>query len=288
MDRRKFLGTTLGAVTAGTLFSRDARAAAGRKIDHLGVQLYTVRNQMKEDFEGTLAKVAGVGYKEVEFAGYFGHSPQDVRAILDRHGLTAPSTHVPYSSFGDQWPQIIENSKVMGHKYIINPSIDEAVRNQPDGWKQAAATLNKAGAVSKKAGVQLGYHNHWIEFRPTADGKLPYDILLAECDPDLVKMEMDICWVKVGGHDPVTYLKKYPGHFPLVHVKDMTKFPKPGDVAQKTENQNMTDVGSGVSDWKRIFGSAKGIEYYIVEHDDAQAPFESIKNSYNYLKNLRF
>jgi sugar phosphate isomerase/epimerase len=288
MDRRKFLGTTLGAVTAGTLFSRDARAAAGRKIDHLGVQLYTVRNQMKEDFEGTLAKVAGVGYKEVEFAGYFGHSPQDVRAILNRHGLTAPSTHVPYSSFGDQWPQIIENSKVMGHEYIINPSIDEAVRNQPDGWKQAAATLNKAGAVSKKAGVQLGYHNHWIEFRPTADGKLPYDILLAECDPDLVKMEMDICWVKVGGHDPVTYLKKYPGRFPLVHVKDMTKFPKPGDVVQKTENQNMTDVGSGVSDWKRIFGSAKGIEYYIVEHDDAQAPFESIKNSYNYLKNLRF
>jgi sugar phosphate isomerase/epimerase len=288
MDRRKFLGTTLGAVTAGTLFSRDARAAAGRKIDHLGVQLYTVRNQMKEDFEGTLAKVAGVGYKEVEFAGYFGHSPQDVRAILNRHGLTAPSTHVPYSSFGDQWPQIIENSKVMGHEYIINPSIDEAVRNQPDGWKQAAATLNKAGAVSKKAGVQLGYHNHWIEFRPTADGKLPYDILLAECDPDLVKMEMDICWVKVGGHDPVTYLKKYPGRFPLVHVKDMTKFPKPGDVVQKTENQNMTDVGSGVTDWKRIFGSAKGIEYYIVEHDEAAMPFESIKNSYNYLKNLRF
>ena len=288
MDRRKFLGTTLGAVTAATLFSRDARAAAGRKIDHLGVQLYTVRNQMKEDFEGTLAKVAGVGYKEVEFAGYFGHSPQDVRAILNRHGLTAPSTHVPYSSFGDQWPQIIENSKVMGHKYIINPSIDEAVRNQSDGWKQAAATLNKAGAVSKKAGVQLGYHNHWIEFRPTADGKLPYDILLAECDPDLVKMEMDICWVKVGGHDPVTYLKKYPGHFPLVHVKDMTKFPKPVDVVQKTENQNMTDVGSGVTDWKRIFGSAKGIEYYIVEHDEAAMPFESIKNSYNYLKNLRF
>jgi len=288
MDRRKFLGTTLGAVTAATLFNREAWATASRKIDHLGVQLYTVRNQMKEDFEGTLAKVAGVGYKEVEFAGYFGRSPQDVRAILDRHGLTAPSTHVPYSSFGDQWPQIIENSKVMGHKYIINPSIDEAVRNQPDGWKTAAATLNKAGAVSKKAGVQLGYHNHWIEFRPTADGKLPYDILLAECDPDLVKMEMDICWVKVGGHDPVTYLKKYPGHFPLVHVKDMTKFPKPGDVVQKTENQNMTDVGSGVTDWKRIFGSAKGIEYYIVEHDEAAMPFESIKNSYNYLKNLRF
>jgi len=288
MDRRKFLGTALGAVTAATLFNREGLAAANQRIHHLGVQLYTVRVQMKEDFEGTLAKVAGIGYKEVEFAGYFGRSPQDVRAILDRHGLTAPSTHVPYSSFGDQWPQIIENSKVMGHKYIINPSIDEAVRNQPDGWKRAAETFNKAGAVSKKAGVQLGYHNHWIEFRPTADGKLPYDILLEECDPDLVKMEMDICWVKVAGHDPLTYLQKYPGRFPLVHVKDMKKFPEPTAVTQQTENQNMTDVGSGATDWKRLFSSAKGIQYYIVEHDETSTPFESIKNSYSYLKNLRF
>ena len=288
MDRRKFLGTALGAVTAATLLNRQGWAAANHRIHHLGLQLYTVRNQMKQDFEGTLAKVADVGYKEVEFAGYFDRSPQDVRTILDRHGLTAPSAHIPYSSFGDQWPQIIENSKIMGHKYLINPSIDEAVRNQPDGWKHAAATLSNAGAVSKKAGVQLGYHNHWNEFRRTADGKLPYDILLAECDPGLVKMEMDICWVKVGGYDPVAYLKKYPGRFPLVHVKDMTRFPDPAAVTQKVENQNMTDVGSGPTDWKRIFASATGIEYYIVEHDDAQAPFESIKNSYNYLKTLQF
>jgi sugar phosphate isomerase/epimerase len=288
MDRRTFLGTTLGALTATTLLNRKGWAASDHRIEHLGVQLYTVRAQMKDDFEGTLAKVAAVGYREVEFAGYFDHSPQDVRAILDRHGLVAPSTHLPWSSFGDQWPQIIENSKVIGHKYIINPWIENAVRDQPDGWKHAADTLNKAGEVSKKAGIQLGYHNHWIEFRPGAEGRLPYDILLAELDPNLVKMEMDICWVYVSGHDPLPYLEKYPGRFPLVHVKDMTKLPDPNVVTQKTETQNMTDVGSGVIDWKNIFSHAKGIEYYIVEHDETSTPFVSIKESYDYLRNLRF
>lgn len=278
----------MGTLTAATLLDRAGWAQDNRRIEHLGVQLYTVRTQMKEDFEGTLAKVAAVGYKEVEFAGYFDHSPKDVRAILDRHGLVAPSTHVPYSSFGDQWPQVIENSKIMGHKYIVNPWIDNAVRDQPDGWKHAAETFNKAGAVSKKAGIQLAYHNHWIEFRPLADGKLPYDILLAEFDPELVKMEMDICWVYVSGHDPIPYLKKYPGRFPLVHVKDMTKLPDPNVVTQKTETENMTDVGSGVIDWKKIFSQAQGIKYYIVEHDETSTPFVSIKNSYDYLKNLRF
>lgn len=288
MDRRTFLGTTLGALTAATLLNRKSWAASEHKIDHLGVQLYTVRALMKDDFEGTIAKVAEVGYKEVEFAGYFNHSPQEVRAVLDRHGLTAPSTHLPWNSFGDQWSQIVENSKVIGHKYIINPWIENAVRDQPDGWKHAADTLNKAGKVSKKAGIQLGYHNHWIEFRPLADGKLPYDILLAELDPDLVKMEMDICWVYVSGHDPIPYLKKYPGRFPLVHVKDLSKFPVPTVVTQKTETENMVNVGQGPTDWKKVFSQAKGIEYYIVENDQPKNAFEDIKISYNYLKNLRF
>jgi sugar phosphate isomerase/epimerase len=288
MDRRTFLGTTFGALTAATLLTRDGWAASEHKIQHLGVQLYTVRTVMPLDFEGTLAKVADVGYKEVEFAGYFDHSPQDVRAILDRHGLLAPSTHLPWSSFGDQWPQIVENSKIIGHKYIINPWIDNAVRDKPDGWKHAADTLNKAGEVSRKAGIQLGYHNHWIEFRPLADGKLPYDILLAELDPDLVKMEMDICWVYVSGHDPISYLKKYPGRFPLVHVKDLKKFPDPATVTQKTETENMVDVGRGPTDWKKVFSAAKGIEYYIVENDAPKNAFEDIKISYDYLKNLRF
>jgi sugar phosphate isomerase/epimerase len=288
MDRRTFLGTTLGTLAATTLLNRKGWAANDHKIEHLGVQLYTVRTLMPLDFEGTLAKVADVGYKEVEFAGYFNHSPQEVRAVLDRHGLTAPSTHLPWTSFGDQWPQIVENSKIIGHKYIVNPWIENAVRDQPDGWKHAADILNKAGEVSKKAGIQLGYHTHWIEFRALPDGKLPYDILLAELDPSLVKMEMDICWVYVSGHDPLTYLKKYPGRFPLVHVKDMTKFPDPTVVTQKTETENMVDVGQGPTDWKKLFSQAKGIEYYIVENDAPKNAFEDIKISYDYLKNLRF
>jgi sugar phosphate isomerase/epimerase len=286
MDRRKFLGT----MTAATILSsRLGWAAASHHIEHLGVQLYTVRKQMKDDFEGTLAKVAAAGYREVEFAGYFDHSSKDVRAILDRHGLIAPSAHIPYKSLSESWPKVLEDSKVIGHKYIINAWVDEQVRNQPDGWKHVAETFNRAGEASKKAGIQFAYHNHWIEFRPV-DGKLPYDILLQECDPNLVKMEMDLCWIIISGHDPVPYFQKYPGRFPLVHVKDMKKLPAaPDALTQKIENKDMTEVGSGVIDWKKIFAhSEAGIKYYIVEHDDSPTPFESIKTSYQYLKNLKF
>jgi sugar phosphate isomerase/epimerase len=273
MDRRSFLGT----VTAAGILSNRLAWAAEKKIEKVGVQLYTVRDQLKEDFAGTIAKVAKIGYREVEFAGYFDHSPQDVRRLLDENGLASPSAHIDYDHITTKLPEVIEAAKVVGHTYIVCPHISEELRSDDAGWKKVAQALNKAGAETKKAGIQLAYHNHNFEFK-TFDGKSGYDILLAESDPKLVKMEMDLYWTVKGGADPLKYFTKFPGRFPLVHLKDMDKA---GDFAE---------VGSGTIDWKPIFAKSQeaGIKHYFVEQDQSKDPFASIKSSYEFLHDLRF
>jgi len=275
MNRRTFLGT----VTAATLLTRRfSWAADNGKIDKIGVQLYTVRNLMKEDFDGTLAKVAGIGYREVEFAGYFERSPKDVKASLDRAGLVSPSAHFDYGYLGDKWPGILEGAHVIGQQYIVCPWIDEKIRKQPGSWQRAAETFNRAGEAAKKAGIQFAYHNHWFEFVPV-DGKLPYDILLKETDPNLVKMEMDLFWTIKGGGDPLAYFDRYPGRFPLVHMKGRDK------------SGNMSPLAADNSiDWKALLAQSEkaGIQHYFVEHDKPKAPLDSIRASFQYLEQLRF
>jgi len=281
MKRRTFVGM----LSAAALANRFSWAMAAHGIERIGVQLYTVRDLLKKDFAGTLARVAKIGYKEVEFAQYFedpsnlNPSPKRTRESLDVDGLVAPSTHVPYKALSaENWPRVLDAAKVIGLKYIVNPSIDRDVLQHPDGWKRAAETFNRAGAESQKTGIQFAYHNHVEEFKPLPDGKLPYDVLLAESDPKLVKMEMDLGWAHEARIDPLAYFAKYPGRFPLVHVKDFDK------------NDQMTEVGSGAIDWKKILAKSDqaGIKHYFVEHDEPKQPFESIQTSYQYLKKLRF
>ncbi len=291
MNRRTFL-ETVTTVAAGTLLSaRMGWAAAGHKIKKVGVQLYTVRDLMKDDFEGTIAKVAQIGYKEVEFAGYFGRTGQQVRAVLEKNGLTAPATHVQYDELDDKFPSVIETSKAIGLQYIVCPWIPEDLRKSPDIWKKAAEKFNHCGEQSKKAGLQFAYHNHWFEFLPV-DGKLPYDELLKECDAKLVKMEMDLCWITAAGADPLKYFNEYPGRFPLVHVKDIKSLPKvtTGGGQNFGDTADLTSVGNGIIDWKKIFAQSDkaGIKHYIVEHDKPENPMESIKASYEYLSKLTF
>jgi len=292
MNRRTFLETAGTLTAASLLSSRVGWAAGDHKIDRIGVQLYTVRDLMKDDFDGTIAKVAGIGYKEVEFAGYFGRTGQQVRAVLDKNGLSAPSTHVQYDELDGKFPSVIETSKAIGLEYIICPWIPEDLRKSPDVWRKAAEKFNRCGEQSKKAGIQFGYHNHWFEFLPV-NGKLPYDELLKECDANLVKMEMDLCWITVAGGDPIKYFEKYPGRFPLVHAKDMKKLPKISTAGGQDFGdslKDMTSVGDGIIDWKRIFSYSEtaGIKHYIVEHDKPADPMASITASYQYLHNLRW
>jgi sugar phosphate isomerase/epimerase len=291
MNRRTFLETATTVTAATLLTSKLGWAAAEHKIENLGVQLYTVRDQMKVSFYETLAKVASIGYKEVEFAGYFGLTPKQVRDALENNHLTAPSTHVQYDELDDKFPAVIEASKTIGLKYIVCPWIPEELRKSPDIWKQAADKFNRCGEATKKAGIQFAYHNHWFEFLPV-DGKLPYDELLKLCDADLVKMEMDLCWITAAGSDPVKYFNAYPGRFPLVHVKDLKTLPHitAGGSQNYGDTVDLTEVGSGLVDWKKIFAESEkaGIKHYIVEHDHPKQPFDSIAGSYGYLNKLRW
>ncbi|HET9409853.1 MAG TPA: sugar phosphate isomerase/epimerase [Candidatus Sulfotelmatobacter sp.] len=293
INRRTFIGTT-AAVTVSTLFTNKfAWADEEHRIEAIGLQLYTVRKNMKHDFEGTLAKVASIGYKEIEFAGYFKHTPQQVRTLIDKYSLTSPACHLDYDVFTDEnLPQQIESAKVIGQSYLVNPWIPEKQRKTQDHWKRVAERFNHVGELCKNAGLEFAYHNHWFEFIPL-EGKLPYDTLLESTDPNLVKMEMDLCWVTVGGGDPLKYFDRYPGRFPLVHVKDVKKLPKvtaSGGRDFGSSMKDMTEVGSGIIDWKRIFAQSEkaGIKHYIVEHDQPRQPFESIKTSYEYLRQLRW
>jgi len=162
MNRRTFIGNSVAATllasrstlltgaTATTAAGAGGAAETSHKLDRIGVQLYTVRDMMKTDFEGTLAKVAAVGYNEVEFAGYFDHQPKEIRAALDRVHLTAPSEHVSYEVVQNKWPETLEAAHVVGHTFVVCPSIDEADRKKTAGYKRAAEVFNRAGEASKR------------------------------------------------------------------------------------------------------------------------------------------
>lgn len=275
--RREFV-KTLGAVGVGLACSGGLRTAHSARLDKIGLQLYTVRDKMKEDFEGTLAHVAQIGYKEVEFAGYFSHSPADVKAILDRHGLSAPSTHIPFEN-DDQWKAALAAAKSIGHEYIVMPWIPAERRKTLDDWKNFAQVFNHAGQMAHDAGIQFAYHNHDFEF-PKMDGQVPYDVLLQSTDPKLVQLEIDLYWMTKGGQDPLDYFARWPGRIPLVHVKDSAGPP----------DHKMVDVGQGKIDWKRIFAKKDqaGIKHFFVEHDQPPQPFDDIAVSYRTLKALEF
>ena len=284
----------LGTLSAGVM---AARSVFGATVKQVGVQLYTVRGDLAKDFDGTLAQVAAIGYKEVEFAGYFGHTPQQVQESLKRHGLVSPSAHLDFAivSNPEKWKQALDDAATIGQKFLVNPWIDESMRNEPGVWKRIADVYNTAGAAAKAHGIQFCYHNHNFEFyaSPGADGKLPFDVLLDSCEPKLVKMELDLCWISAAGKDPLEYFHRYAGRFPLVHVKGLRKVPAASETPVPIDKvlPDVTDVGhDDVVDWKRIFAKSKeaGIQHYFVEHDIPKDPAASLKASYEYLSHLSF
>jgi sugar phosphate isomerase/epimerase len=280
--RRNFLAT-LGVAALG-IASRDAVGATEilaprRKLKKVGLQLYSVRDLMKADLPGTLAKVAAIGYKEVEFAGYFGRTPAEIRDLLRRDGLTSPSTHLPFDSLETTWQKQLDDAKAIGHHWTTIAFIPAEKRQTLDDWKRHAATFNRAAAQAKAAGLRFAYHNHDFEFK-AIDGTRPFDILLKETDPSLVDFEMDLYWVVFGGGNPIELFNQYPKRFALAHVKDSSAPP----------DRKMVDVGQGTIDFRSIFAQSEkaGFKHYFVEHDQPADPIATIRNSYNYLHALRF
>lgn len=260
---------------SGVLASAGAAAGATPQAMPLGIQLYTLRSVMDKDLEGTIAEVARIGYREVELASLHGRSPAEMRAILDRHGLVAPSAHVGLDQIRARPDAVIADARTLGCQWITCPWIDEKERNA-DGFARVAQDLGSFAQRARRAGLGVAYHNHDFEFIPLPDGRLPYDVLLSSTDPSLVKMEMDLFWITKGGKDPLAYFARWPGRFPMVHVKDM-------DAAGHFAN-----VGTGTIDFRRIFAQAReaGIQHYFVEHDQPPAPLADAATSYAGLRRM--
>ena len=276
--RRDFLttlGVALGAASLGGARALGAENVA-RRLPRVGIQLYTLRDLMKTDVEGTLAHVARIGYREVEFAGYFGRTPAQIRDVLKANGLVSPSAHIPMPASDDVWKKALDDAKSIGHQWAVLPWLDPAIRKD---WSQLAGRFNALAALAKKAGLRFAYHNHDFEFAVVGEGTA-LDVLLAKTDPTLVDFEMDLYWVVKGGGDPLDLFRRHPHRFPLMHAKDATVAPE----------RKMADVGSGTIDFKKIFAQQKrsGMKHVYVERDDATDPMQSATNSYRHLSALKY
>jgi sugar phosphate isomerase/epimerase len=280
MNRRRFIESTVAGAVSGLCLNKLGVASAAGSVKKVGLQLYTVRREMEKDVEGTLAKVASIGYKEVEFAGYFNRTPEQIKTILKNNGLQAPSVHTTLNVINGSWQKTLEVTQAIGHKYLILAYLFPNERKSFDDYKRLVDVLNRAGEDCKKAGIQFGYHNHDFEFA-AMEGQMPFDYLLKQTDAKLVKIELDLYWITKARQQPEKYFAMYPGRFELFHVKDMDNTPK----------EFFAEVGRGLIDFKSIFQQSKkaGVKHYFVEQDETPgSPFDSIKISYDYLSKLKF
>jgi sugar phosphate isomerase/epimerase len=276
LDRRGFL--QLGAALLAVGLPSLRRPP---QLDPIGIQLYSLRREMAKDFEGTLARVAAIGYTEVEFAGYFDRTPTQVAEVLARAHLRAPSAHVPFPELRENWTRVLQAARVMGHRYLIIPAIPDEERATPQAMGRVAALFEQAGSEAKASGIRFGFHNHDVDFVAFdgAPGTTPFDILLDETSSGQVTFELDLYWITKAGRDPLEYFARYPGRFELVHVKDSAGAPE----------YRMVDVGRGTIDFRRIFARREqaGIRHYFVEHDDPADPLAFARASYEYLRGLK-
>jgi len=274
--RRTFLKqSSLAAAGAMILPSCGFASASEQKF---GVQLYSFRDAMAEDALGTLKQIASIGIKEIESARsnkghYYGLSPEEMKKACEDLGMSLKSGHV---ALDDNFQKTMEEAVVSGQPYLICSSMPS--RGQTvDNYKKVAEAFNKAGEDCKKLGLKFGYHNHEYEFE-SENGEVLYDVLMDNTDPDLVHMELDLGWVIVGGKDPLDYFKKYPGRFPLWHLKDMNMTKK-----------ESTEFGKGRLDIKTMMQNqeASGVKHIFIEQEEyASTPLQSMKHNMEFLKNL--
>lgn len=269
----------------------------------IGLQLYSVRTELENDFEGTLKKVAEMGYAGVEFAGLFDRSPAEIKALLAEFGLTPVSAHVPLADMLADMDQVIADYKEIGCRYIAIPYVDESYR---PGTPDYPETLKKIEGLGKKCaenGMVLMYHNHDFEF-VKIEGKYGLDVMYETVPAAYLQTELDTCWVNVGGEDPAKYIEKYSGRTPVVHLKDfvMKSREKPkklydligiddGGEEAAEEDFSFKPVGFGVQDMPAIIAAAErsGAKWLIVEQDRPDAgntELSAAEKSVAYLKSL--
>ncbi|GGN10553.1 sugar phosphate isomerase/epimerase [Actinoplanes campanulatus] len=295
LSRRNLLGAAAAGATATAIGSPAAAGGGGAAHrvprDQISVQLYTLRNQLAIDLEGSLAELAEIGYTRVEHAGFVGRTAAQFRAALDNAGLRATSGHagIPQPWNADTWKRTLDDAAVVGNRFIVHPYFGTGPSGPiRDGavYRAFAADLNSAGELARKAGLSFGYHNHHNEFlRQTGTEITGFDILTGETDPRLVHLEVDIYWAWRGAADPVDLIERNRRRIKQVHVKDMTV------------SSGFADPGDGLIDFERVFRRAHeaGLIEYIVERDDAGSPprtpeqaLDTARVGYQYLAGLRY
>jgi sugar phosphate isomerase/epimerase len=287
MQRRDFV-KSLVVSAASVSLAPSLFAAPPKQV--LGAQLWTIREALKKDLTGSLAKLAKLGYNEIELFGYdgtyWGKSPKEFSKICNDLGLTIISSHYETGRHDkakgtllNGWDKAMEDAAEMKIPYMICAWLYKEERASIDLYKALTDMLNKAGEACRKSQIQFGYHSHNFEFLPI-DGIVPYDLILQNTDKELVKMEADLFWITKAGVDPVAYFKKYPGRFPLWHVKDMER-----------GSEQFAEVGHGIIDFDRIFAERKtaGLEHWFVEQDQtSREPFESLAMSRDYILKKKY
>lgn len=276
-NRRTFLKTS--ALASAALVMLPSVTFAIKRKTAIGLQLYTVRNEMAADPTGTLEQVANIGYKHLETAGYsngkmYGFSGAEFKRIVEDLGMKNISGHMSLEVFQDSFDEALEFMVASGQQYAVLPWLAPEQRHSLDQYRQYASLLNQCAEKAKSANIQVCYHNHDFEFREI-EGELPIDVLLKEIDPGLVALELDLYWIVKAGLDPVTFFEANQNRIPLWHVKDMAN----------TDAGEFAEVGTGSIDYQRIFANAdvSGMKYFFVEQDQSMAPMKSIATSYNHL-----
>lgn len=281
MTSRRDVLRTLGVAALGATLPRSLHAFHGpeRALSGIGVQLYTLRSAMRADPEGTLARIASIGFKEIEWWGDFGRTPAQLRALLNQHGLSSPAAHIePRELQADRLPALLERAQVMGHKHLIVAWTPPAQRN-PDEFKRFAALLSEAGRSAASVGIRTGYHNHDFEFVPAGNSTL-LDLLITESDPAVVDFELDCFWAFKAGHDPLALLRQHASRITHLHIKDSAGPPA----------HRQMDVGDGVMDWKAIIdlGTASRVRNVFVEHDEPADAWATVSAGLAHLKRLGY
>lgn len=319
MKRRSFLKNTSAAATALSLFPGLVTSCDSKNLKSLGVQLFSLPKLLEKNFRGGIKILAKMGYKEIEMygpypfsvdsvkeewksltpqlgfsgSGYFGHTPQEVRAILNEYGIKATSAHTDMETLQNRMHQLGEAADQIGFEYIGLPAIPEDRRKALDSYKKVAEEFNYIGEQAKKMGLKFAYHNHGYGLQEM-DGQIPLNIILEQTDPSLVFFELDIYWTIAGGANPINYLESYPNRYHLMHLKDMKEKARfsgdGGDPSQWMELfPYMTTVGSGVIDMPSIIsvGEKIGVKHYYVEQDFVKNPEVALKKSLEFLKTIK-
>ena len=281
--------TTQTLIVLGVLLLNFLAAAqAGSFKADPGLQLYSLREDFKKDVPGTLKKVQGFGIRLVELAGTYELAPETFKALLAAHGLQPVSSHFSYERFRDNPEGVAREAKTLGVQYAGCAWITHTGTFDEKECRGAIEVFNRAGAVLAKHGLKFFYHTHGYEFQPHGQGTL-FDLLMAETKPEHVSYEMDVFWVVHPGQDPVKLLAKYGKRFELMHVKDMKKGVKTGDLSGKSDVSNDVTLGTGQMNWPAILQAAEkaGVKYYLIE-DESPTAGEQIPQSLKFLKQVKW